>query len=635
MGEIKIFRGPTQVETIQIKGGEVLGRGDDVEIQITHPSVSTRHLLFFVKNGDTTIIDLNSSNGTYVNDRRIDSHTLSDQDLVVIGPIQFRFLEALKTRSVLSANGFPQRLFPDGDKLSILDDGDDEDIYDDIHDAVAVIEDLDFNPTGDVESPREFLRSRLSISKKFSDGLSLMTDPEEFVRKVAKLIVQRFPNTDRCVIAIGDSIENLVVARVEGKNRHRSSFHIRASCLNTVFNQKKSILSEDGFSPPIMSMHTRGSTTSNICTPLICRDDIFGFIRLEGGLDNRFTTEDLLHFTIAAGQVARSLQTLQLSVRSNELNKTQANLAKYFGPGVAKRIAGEKPDFISSAHRFQGTVLTLRPRLKLLGGYANPELVMAKAERFTRTIRDIVFKTGGCILSSTGEEMKAIWGHLENEALDVGQAMQAALEIRTACYILSVESTTDCIQSFNLDMGLDRGDLLLGNLNSTGPFQLGAFGSTLIRSRNLTSLGTNTTLFTRAFLEGSTKRPLWLSDTRSNTGLCHGELLGMEGTQDDTYTLSVPITWRREELKTPGMLAKIKVVDKSVLALIILPPVERQSEFILEICFPGLDPFELTFQTQRIVKLEASEASCFAGFIEIEGTPLGTLYSDGVLYPQT
>ncbi len=64
----------------------VLGRSDDADVQIDDPYASDYHLRLAVQDGRVTVHDLGSTNGTYVNGRRVTVPVpLSKGDAVQVG----------------------------------------------------------------------------------------------------------------------------------------------------------------------------------------------------------------------------------------------------------------------------------------------------------------------------------------------------------------------------------------------------------------------------------------------------------------------------------------------------------------------------------------------------------------------
>ena len=78
---------------IELSGSElIIGRGSDVDITIERDSVSRRHAKIVRAGSQYAVIDLGSTNGTYVNDEPISERTLRDGDLVKIGNAIYKFL---------------------------------------------------------------------------------------------------------------------------------------------------------------------------------------------------------------------------------------------------------------------------------------------------------------------------------------------------------------------------------------------------------------------------------------------------------------------------------------------------------------------------------------------------------------
>ena len=69
-----------------------VGRMEDNAFQIEEPSVSSHHCEVVMKGNEFRIKDLDSTNGTKVNGKRVRSSELSDGDELQIGHTLFRFL---------------------------------------------------------------------------------------------------------------------------------------------------------------------------------------------------------------------------------------------------------------------------------------------------------------------------------------------------------------------------------------------------------------------------------------------------------------------------------------------------------------------------------------------------------------
>jgi pSer/pThr/pTyr-binding forkhead associated (FHA) protein len=70
-----------------------IGRGLAAELQLDESSVSRRHAILVPRPAGARILDDRSSNGTFVNGRRVQQADLSNGDVIVIGRVVLRYLE--------------------------------------------------------------------------------------------------------------------------------------------------------------------------------------------------------------------------------------------------------------------------------------------------------------------------------------------------------------------------------------------------------------------------------------------------------------------------------------------------------------------------------------------------------------
>jgi hypothetical protein len=64
-----------------------LGRGITADVRLDDHTVSARHAILVLRSGRLRILDDRSTNGTFVNGRRVDESELHDGDVVVLGRV--------------------------------------------------------------------------------------------------------------------------------------------------------------------------------------------------------------------------------------------------------------------------------------------------------------------------------------------------------------------------------------------------------------------------------------------------------------------------------------------------------------------------------------------------------------------
>jgi hypothetical protein len=83
--------GPQTGELFQLKGRAVVGTAGDCDAVMKDPSISGRHAEFMSTSQGFRVNDLGSTNGTYVNDKRVTNSDLIDNDTIRLGRVNFKF----------------------------------------------------------------------------------------------------------------------------------------------------------------------------------------------------------------------------------------------------------------------------------------------------------------------------------------------------------------------------------------------------------------------------------------------------------------------------------------------------------------------------------------------------------------
>jgi pSer/pThr/pTyr-binding forkhead associated (FHA) protein len=69
-----------------------IGRGFTADVRFEHAHVSVSHAILVRHGRHTRVLDNRSSNGTYVNGRRIIATNLEDGDVLRVGPLAMRYV---------------------------------------------------------------------------------------------------------------------------------------------------------------------------------------------------------------------------------------------------------------------------------------------------------------------------------------------------------------------------------------------------------------------------------------------------------------------------------------------------------------------------------------------------------------
>jgi len=93
-GRFLEVQGTGETLLIPLSGGVMhIGRGLSADLHLDEKSVSRRHAMLVDRPSGARLLDDRSSNGTFVNGRRIVQADLHDGDVLVLGRVVLRYLE--------------------------------------------------------------------------------------------------------------------------------------------------------------------------------------------------------------------------------------------------------------------------------------------------------------------------------------------------------------------------------------------------------------------------------------------------------------------------------------------------------------------------------------------------------------
>src|SRR4051794_41334354 len=104
--QLRVIAGPDRGRTVPMELFPMrIGRGRESDTGLTDPYVSRAHCRLELRGSDLTLVDLGSSGGTYVNDRRVGEHGLRPGDVIRIGNTRLRLEEDLADQATLVPPG--------------------------------------------------------------------------------------------------------------------------------------------------------------------------------------------------------------------------------------------------------------------------------------------------------------------------------------------------------------------------------------------------------------------------------------------------------------------------------------------------------------------------------------------------
>ena len=81
------------------RGHLLIGRDDVCSIHLDSSTVSRHHALIVISSNGVRLLDLGSTNGTYVNGRRVEQHALQDDDVISVGDCKLEYFAGDETQA--------------------------------------------------------------------------------------------------------------------------------------------------------------------------------------------------------------------------------------------------------------------------------------------------------------------------------------------------------------------------------------------------------------------------------------------------------------------------------------------------------------------------------------------------------
>ena len=308
--KLAAVEGPLSGETFHSSGKDVsFGRGNDNVVQIDDSALSRQHCVIQVDaDGTAMVVDLNSRNGTRVNNIAVEKHALRHGDRIGIGLSEFRisFDGLLPPRSV--------RLEDDElrAEMTVTLEAN-ESLY---LDPVKVQEAADNNAK---------VTTNLSVLLKMSGAIAATRGANALLEELGGLLLEAIP-AQRCVIvsARGRSLdEDSIILRHRSGHEDQPA-RISRTVLDRVVKENVAVLCRDVGEDRELELAesvVMSQVRSLVCAPLNVAGRRLGIVYLDTrDATVQFDTDDLQLLTTVCGFTAAGLE----NARYLDLNQVRS-----------------------------------------------------------------------------------------------------------------------------------------------------------------------------------------------------------------------------------------------------------------------------------------------------------------------
>lgn len=456
-----------------------IGRIPENHLVLADALVSRRHAEIRRIGTQYRIVDLNSLNGVYVNNLKINDEQLSHGDLIHVGESKLLFEAELPKKDPTPLPPplppIPGPAFPAGGPVGL---GSPE-IVKPINQAGPEYElevmSLSSLRGQSISAPNrmEPARSRnFFILYQVARALNSTNSLAELLDQTMTLIFQVI-NAERGVIFLYG--EDGALEPKISKNRKEGDLpeiSVSKTITARAVQEKAAIITADAKYDPrfqagasIVAYNIR----SAICVPLWTRGRIRGAIYLDNLLETyAFGEDDLDLLTAIANQVAIAVEHEEMQARMREAAVFRANLERFHSPEVANLIMQQsrlEHGFKKFLEEREVTVIfadicKFTPLMEELSVSEAGDLINEYFEEMT----GIIFKNQGTVDKFIGDAIMAVFGAPLSHGNDAYLAVNTAVEMMRK--LESFKASREKRKRFDIRIGINTGRVVAGYIGS-------------------------------------------------------------------------------------------------------------------------------------------------------------------------
>jgi signal transduction histidine kinase/pSer/pThr/pTyr-binding forkhead associated (FHA) protein len=301
-------------QPINLEPGEItVGRAPSNNLELSHGGVSRVHARISLEDGQHILTDLNSRNGTFVNNKRINQATLSHNDKIFFGNRGFIFL----TEPAELAHA-PSDLDFDGEDTVTISEEEIE-LSELFANSANVAAHNFLEPSPSEKIQAQQAHKRLSLLYQLSESLRTAKDADEILDKGLELIFKALPSAGRAAAMLrSETTGSLEVRAVRYRDQNPDECVIPVSrpVIDRVVKDQVAVVSgnvaadsrfKDSESIVIQNIE------SFICVPLVNGKKVIGAIHIDTkDYENPFVQNDMEFTAAVSNELALSIENCRL-----------------------------------------------------------------------------------------------------------------------------------------------------------------------------------------------------------------------------------------------------------------------------------------------------------------------------------
>lgn len=461
-----------------------MGRHPNNTLRLVDREVSKEHCVIERVGGTFLLRDLNSSNGTFVNGRKVRELRLRDGDEISLGNTRLIFHSgadgqaSAKTPTtsagvtvVASAQSMPAFLA-----------------------TVAQQESAEFRPA-DKLSDFDTLKQdyeKLRIANEFHRLVGMERELKSLLDKILKVAFQLLA-ADNAVIFLVDEDGGLTPQAVLRRKEDISEVVVSDTVLKRVTETRSAVLTADAIldsrfssSESIVAQGIR----SAMAVPLLSKGSLKGVLFCDTReRTNAFSEKDLKVLAGIASQAAIALENTELAQKIEREAMTRAELSRFLAPAVAEAVVSGKVELLRVGRLAEVSCIFADIRgFTSMAEAESPQDTVAMLNTFFTHMAEVIFKYEGNLDKFIGDCVMATWGPPITHPDDAARALRCALDMLNEIDAMNAQRVSEGKKPIEVGIGVNTGQAVVGYIGSNERHEFTAIGDSVNTASRLCGL---------------------------------------------------------------------------------------------------------------------------------------------------
>jgi adenylate cyclase len=454
-----------------LSGAAIIGRSTGATIQVADREVSRRHTAVDQENGAFVLKDLGSSNGTFLNGRRLYVPTvLSDGDEVMVG----------NTRLVFRSGRQPQVLRTAEERGAVL----------------AAVETVrPFAPADQIRDVNLLKRDyeRLRIAHEFQHVIHLEKDLHALLGRILDVAFDLIPAENGVILLRDNRTNELVVEAVRQRKTDGARVLISETLLAHVASRREGVLTSDAITDDrfnaahsIIGLGVR----SCMAVPLLSGADVRGVMFLDSRERiGAFVPKDLDVLSAIAAQATVAIENSELLSRIAESAQKRAFLERFLSPAIASEVEKGRIELTKGGQLQDLTVLFSDIRgFTTMSEHSPPQETVSMLNEYFELMADCVFAYQGSVDKFIGDAVMALFGAPIKGSDDAERAIRCAMLMMQKTHEFNERRRSLGRAPIGVGIGVHSGEAVVGVMGHTKRLEYTAVGDTVNVASRLCSV---------------------------------------------------------------------------------------------------------------------------------------------------